>query len=120
MRQPGRGIDAGNVRAIMHDALREQIPGQEIGLFRPHLTRPPTPYADLDLAIISGRRLPLNTAAGLSADCSHSDLPYRDGIPRFDLRRDAFVESLVPPNMANRNDGSMRRGATETKFIPRQ
>ncbi len=110
MRQPGRGIDAANVWAIMHNALREHIPGQEIGLFRPSLTRPPMPYADLDMAAVSDKRLSLNTAAGLSEDCSHSDLPDRDGILTFDLRCDAFVEYLVPPNMTGYCDRTKRQG----------
>jgi type I restriction enzyme S subunit len=62
---------------IVREILRSHVPHYEVWAFGSRAKGQPKPYSDLDLAIISDARLPLNVSAGLADAFSESDLPWR-------------------------------------------
>jgi type I restriction enzyme S subunit len=53
------------------------VPDHEVWAFGSRVKGTTKPYADLDLAVISDKPLPLDVVAGLAEDFSESDLPWR-------------------------------------------
>ena len=81
--------------AIVRDILRKHVPDYEVWAFGSRVKGAAKPYSDLDLAIISDRRLSLDVTAGLSEDFSESDLPWRVDVVDWAATGEAFQKIIA-------------------------
>ncbi len=81
--------------AIVRDILRKHVPDYEVWAFGSRAKGTAKPYSDLDLAIISDRRLSLDVTAGLSEDFSESDLPWRVDVVDWAATSETFQKIIA-------------------------
>lgn len=81
--------------AIVRDILCKHVPDYEVWAFGSRVKGTAKPYSDLDLAIISDRRLSLDITAGLSEAFSESDLPWRVDVLDWAATSEAFQKIIA-------------------------
>lgn len=64
-------------RAIVCEILQALVPEHEVWAFGSRTQGMARQYSDLDLAVITARRLPLDVTAALREAFSESDLPWK-------------------------------------------
>lgn len=80
---------------IVRDILRKHVPDYEVWAFGSRVKGTAKPYSDLDLAIISDKRLSLDVTAGLSEDFFESDLPWRMDVVDWAATSEAFRKIIA-------------------------
>lgn len=63
--------------AIIRRILSQHVPGAQVRVFGSRVAGTSRKYSDLDIAIMSGEKLTLETQAALTAAFQESDLPFR-------------------------------------------
>lgn len=81
--------------AIVKQILQTHIPNLEVWAFGSRVKGNAKPYSDLDLAVITGEPLSLQTHADLVDAFSESDLPWKVDIVDWALVAEPFKQVIM-------------------------
>ncbi|WP_215762644.1 nucleotidyltransferase family protein [Acetobacter sp. P1H12_c] len=85
-------------RAIVLRILNEIVPDREVRAFGSRVTGKAKPFSDLDLAIMGGEPLPLETRARLEEAFSESYLPWKVDVLDWALI-DLYFKDIIKENI---------------------
>jgi len=89
--------------AVVRAILEQLAPEYEVWAFGSRATGRAKPYSDLDLALISDQRIPLDVTARLSEAFSESDLPWKVDLVDWATTDEAFRRVIEKQRVVVRN-----------------